>query len=101
MQFFVFFEFDQVLERSLPRYGIVVMIVQRFFNFRTIFDDFDEDKTREAPPPGGVVSHDFTTFTILLPLKNIFCTCYLNCPTIETKRPLPAASVVLGTFLIR
>ena len=43
--FSCFLNLDQVLERCLPRFGIVVMILQRFFNFRTIFDDFDRDDT--------------------------------------------------------
>ena len=43
--FSCFLTFDHVLERSLPRYGIMMMILQRFFNFRTIFDDFDQDDT--------------------------------------------------------
>ena len=43
--FSCFSSFDQVLDRSLPRFGNVVMILQRFFNFRTIFNDFDGGDT--------------------------------------------------------
>ena len=43
--FSCFLHLDQVLKRCLPRFGIVVMILQRFFNFRKIFDDFDRDDT--------------------------------------------------------
>ena len=43
--FSCFLNFDHVLERSLPHYGIMMMILQRFFNFRRICDDFDQDDT--------------------------------------------------------